>query len=119
MSSELSCRLSYSCLNRISNELIRYYESLVSRRRASHSEENPHLSECIAEIREVWETRVILRDLRNRAGVATCSWEVDCLEAPISPCMRGDRKPQLVKDGSGCRSIWSFGSFLAMCRRSP
>jgi hypothetical protein len=69
-------------------ELIQYYESLVDRQRPRPAEENRHLREYIAEIRDAWEARVILRDLRNRAGVATCSGEVDCLEKPKSRCMR-------------------------------
>jgi hypothetical protein len=74
----------------ISNELIRYYESLVARRKPAVTEENPHLREYVAEIRDAWETRTILRDLRNRRGIATCSGEVACLEAPTSLCMRGE-----------------------------
>jgi hypothetical protein len=71
-------------------ELIQYHELLVGRQRQRPAEENPHLREYIAEIRDVWEARVILRDLRNRAGIATCSGEVDCLETPTSLCMRGE-----------------------------
>jgi hypothetical protein len=73
----------------IPNELIQYYESLVGRQRRRPAESNPHLREYIAEIRDVWEQRVILRDLRNRAGIATCSGEVDCLGNPTSRCMGG------------------------------
>ena len=73
----------------IPSELIQYYESLVGRQRRRPAEENPHLREYIAEIRDVWEARVILRDLRNQAGIRTCGGEVDCLETPTSLCMRG------------------------------
>jgi hypothetical protein len=55
----------------IPNELIQYDESLVGRQRPTPAEQNPHLREFIAEIRDAWESRVILRDLRNRAGIAT------------------------------------------------
>ena len=74
----------------ISNELLEYYESLVSYQGPAPAEENPHLREYVTECRAVWEARVILRDLRNRAGLATCSGEVDCLESPTSRCMRGE-----------------------------
>jgi hypothetical protein len=73
----------------ISNELLRYYEFLIANRKPVPPQENPHLREYIAEIRDAWETRVILRDLRNRTGLATCSGEVDCLESPTLLCMRG------------------------------
>jgi hypothetical protein len=71
-----------------SNELIRYYESLA-RQRPIQPEQNPHLREYVGEIRDAWEARVILRDLRNRAGITTCGGAVDCLENPTSLCMRG------------------------------
>jgi ribosomal protein S24E len=58
----------------ISNELIRYYESLIASRKPVPPEENPHLREYIAEIRDARETRVIVRDLRNRAGIETVQW---------------------------------------------
>jgi hypothetical protein len=74
----------------ISNELLEYYESLVSYHGPAPTSENPHLREYINEFREPWEARVILRDLRNRAGMTTCSGEVDCLDHPTSLCMRGD-----------------------------
>jgi hypothetical protein len=88
----------------IPNEPIQYYESLVGRQRRRPSESNPHLREYIAEIRDVWEARVILRDLRNRAGIATCSGEVDCLENPISRCM-GGKHPTVARPVaiSACR----------------
>jgi hypothetical protein len=72
-----------------SHELIRYYESLVAKRNAP-ADANRHLREFVAEIRDAWEARVILRDLRNREGIATCSGAVDCLENSISRCMRGE-----------------------------
>jgi hypothetical protein len=71
----------------IPDKLIPYYESLVGRRRMP-VDESPHIRNYVAEIRDAWEARVILRDLRNRAGIATCSGEVDCLEKPTSRCMR-------------------------------
>jgi hypothetical protein len=73
----------------IPNELIRYYESLVAHQKRAPAEENRHLREYLGEIRDAWEARVILRDLRNRAGIPTCSGAVDCLESPNCPCMRG------------------------------
>jgi hypothetical protein len=41
----------------IPTKLIQYYESLVDRQRRKPAEENPHLREYIAEIRDVWEAR--------------------------------------------------------------
>jgi hypothetical protein len=37
----------------IPTELIQYYESLIDRQRRKPAEENPHLKEYIAEIRDV------------------------------------------------------------------
>jgi hypothetical protein len=71
----------------IPNELIQYYESLVDRQRRRPAEENPHIREYIAEIRDVCPSHP--RDLQNRAGIATCREEVDCLENPTSRCMGG------------------------------
>jgi hypothetical protein len=73
----------------ISNELLEYCESLVSYQGPAPTSENPHLREYINGFREVWEARV-MRDLRNRAGMTTCSGGVDCLDHPTSLCMRGD-----------------------------
>jgi hypothetical protein len=72
-----------------SQELIRYYESLVAKRKTP-ADANRYLREYVAEILDAWEARVILRDLRSRAGIATCIGEVDCLEGPTSVCMRGE-----------------------------
>jgi hypothetical protein len=85
----------------ITSELIQYYESPVDRQRRGPAEENSHLREYIAEIRDAWEARVILRDLRNRAGLATCSGEVDCLESPTSLCMR-DEHPTCSAHTDNC-----------------
>lgn len=71
----------------ISNELIQYYEALVASR--PPVEVDPNFKEYATEIRAAWEARAILRDLRNRAGIATCSGEVDCVEAPTHECTRG------------------------------
>ena len=73
----------------ISNDLLEYYESLIHYQ-GQAPEENPHLREYVAELRGNWESRVILRELRNRAAIPTCSGEVDCLENPTSRCMRGE-----------------------------
>jgi hypothetical protein len=77
----------------ISPDLTRYWESLVAKRRNAPEESNPHLRGYVTDIRDAWEAGVIVRELRNRAGVATCSGAVDCLENPTSNptslCMRG------------------------------
>jgi hypothetical protein len=73
-----------------SQEPIRHYESLVAKRKAPADANRYHLRKYVAEIRDAWEARVILRDLQSRAGIATCSGEVDCLEGPASVCMRGE-----------------------------
>jgi hypothetical protein len=85
----------------IPNELIEYYESLVHSQGPAPVEENPHLREYVTELRDAWEARVILRDLRNRAGIATCSGEVDCLENPTSLCMRGEH-PTCANHADSC-----------------
>jgi hypothetical protein len=75
----------------IPNKLLEYYESLVSRFRAQ-TIDNPHLREYVAEIRDVWEQRVILRELRTRAGIPICRGEVVCLDVPTSKCMGGEHQ---------------------------
>jgi hypothetical protein len=53
----------------IPNELIEYYESLVRSQDPSSAEENRHLRAYVTDLRDLWEQRVILRELRYRAGV--------------------------------------------------
>lgn|SRR5579872_4471916 len=72
------------------NKLIEYYESLVSSQGPAPAEENRHLRAYATELRDLWEKRVILRELRYRSGVPVCSGEVDCLEIPTSRCMEGE-----------------------------
>jgi hypothetical protein len=72
----------------IPNKLLEYYELLVRHARPP-TIENLHLREYVAEIRDVWEQRVILRELRIRANIPVCSGEVNCLEVPTSRCMSG------------------------------
>ena len=74
----------------IPNDLIEYYESRVKEQSSFPSEENPHLRAYLCEIRDVWEKRAILRELRYRAGMAVCSGEIDCVETPTTHCMHGD-----------------------------
>ena len=73
----------------IPDELLEYYELLISAQRPAPMEENRHLRACAIELRDLWEQRVILRELRFRAGMPVCSGEVDCLENPTSRCMGG------------------------------
>jgi hypothetical protein len=71
-------------------ELIQYYESLVGRQEELPEEATtPILRQFAANLRDALEARVILRDLRNRAGIASCSGEVDCVETPTALCMKG------------------------------
>jgi hypothetical protein len=49
----------------ILNKPLEYYESLASRFR-TQTIDNLHLREYVAEIRDAWEQRVILRELRTR-----------------------------------------------------
>jgi hypothetical protein len=65
----------------ISNELIQYYESLAGHGGRASAGEDPHIRALVGEILDAWEKRVIVRDLRNRAGIATCSGEVYSLES--------------------------------------
>jgi hypothetical protein len=74
----------------VSTELIKYYESLIDKQRPLPQEENQYLTAYLSEIRDLWEKRVILRELRYRSGMSVCSGEVDCLESPTSSCMRGE-----------------------------
>ena len=77
----------------ISKKQIKYYESLVAREEEIPEEAiTPILRQYAANLRDAWEARVILRDLRNRAGIATCSGEVDCVETPTSLCMKGEHQ---------------------------
>jgi hypothetical protein len=92
----------------IPDKLIQYYESLVGRQRPMSAEQNPHLREYIAEIRDAWEARVILRDLRSRSGLATCSGEVDCVKDPTSLCMR-DQHPTCSSHTDSCYLCMPLG----------
>jgi len=74
----------------IPNELLQYYESVVRDLDPIPNEENCHLHAYISEIRDLWEKRVILRELRLRTGLPVCSGEVDCLGQPTSHCMHAD-----------------------------
>jgi hypothetical protein len=82
----------------IPNKLIEYYESLVREARPT-TVENLHLREYVAEIRDVWEQRVILRELRIRANIPVCCGEINCLEVPTSRCMDG--RHQTCADHTG------------------
>ena len=75
----------------IQNELIAYYESLVKEQGSSSSEDEPneHLRAYVVELKDAWEKRAILRELRFRAGMAVCSGGVDCVETPTTVCMDG------------------------------
>jgi hypothetical protein len=72
----------------IPNKLLGYYESLVSRVR-TQTIDNPHLREYVAEIRDVWEQRVILRELRTRAGIPICRGAKGFLLKPLFHSFRG------------------------------
>ena len=96
-----------------SQELIRYYESLVARQKDTGPDANRYLREYVAEIRDVWETRVILRELRTRAAIATCSGAVDCLESPASRCMRGEH-PTCSDHTASCYLCLPRGSNLGV-----
>jgi hypothetical protein len=76
----------------IPNELLEYYESLTSNQDSAHLEENAHLRAYVVEIRDLWEKRVVLRELRYRAGMPVCSGGVDCLDDPTSQCMSGEHR---------------------------
>jgi len=76
----------------IPKELLDYYESLVRTQSNSPIEESGHLRTFVTELRDLWEQRVILRELRYRAGLPVCSGEVDCLEIPSSQCMNGEHE---------------------------
>lgn len=71
----------------IPNELIEYYESLVKEQGLPSSEDNQHLRAYVVELKDLWEKRVILRELRQRSGMEVCSGEVDCVETPSTVCM--------------------------------
>ena len=75
----------------IPNKLLEYYESQVKHARPP-TVENLHLREYVGEIRDVWEQRVILRELRIRKNIPVCSGEITCLETPASRCMGGDHQ---------------------------
>jgi hypothetical protein len=72
------------------NALLQYYESLVKAQTTAPLPEDRHVREYVCELRDQWEKRVIVRELRLRAGMPVCCGEVDCLENPSSLCMRGE-----------------------------
>jgi hypothetical protein len=72
------------------NALLQYYESLVKAQTTAPLPDERHLREYVCELRDQWEKRVIVRELRLRAGIPVCCGEVDCLENPSSLCMRGE-----------------------------
>ncbi len=74
----------------ISKELLEYYESLINDLGPEHQEVGRHLRAYITGMHDLWEKRVILRELRYRAGTPVCSGEVDCLENPTCRCIRGE-----------------------------
>jgi hypothetical protein len=76
----------------IPNKLLEYYESLVNRFRAQ-TIDNPNLREYVAEIRDVWEQRVILRELRTRAGIPICRGEVVCLDVLLQSAWGENIRP--------------------------
>lgn len=84
----------------ISNELIEYYERLV-REPGHFGDENRHLQAYRSDLRDQWEKRAILRELRYRSGIPVCSGEVDCLEAPSSHCMHGNH-PTCLEHTDSC-----------------
>lgn len=85
----------------VPNELIEYYESLVKEQVLPSSEDNEHLRAYVVEIKDLWEKRAILRELRYRAGREVCSGEVDCVETPTTVCMNGSH-PTCAKHTDDC-----------------
>lgn len=87
----------------IPNELIEYYESWVKEHGSSSSEDEAkgHLRAYLVELKDVWEKRAILRELRFRAGMVVCSGTVDCVETPTTVCMHG-RHPTCPKHTDDC-----------------
>lgn len=72
------------------NALLEYYESLAEGEKTAPLPEDRHVREFACELRDQWETRVIVRELRLRAGMTVCCGEVDCMENPDSLCMEGE-----------------------------
>ena len=72
------------------NALLEYYESLAKAETTAPLAVDRHLREYACELRDQWETRVIVRELRLRAGMTVCCGEVDCLEHPDLRCMKGE-----------------------------
>ncbi len=87
----------------VPNELIEYYESWVKEQGSSSSEDevNGHLRAYVVELKDVWEKRAILRELRFRAGGVVCSGTVDCVEKPTTVCMHGSH-PTCAKHTDDC-----------------
>jgi hypothetical protein len=57
----------------IPNPLIEYYESMVKEEGSSDGDENQHLRAYVVELKDLWEKRAILRELRYRNGIEVCS----------------------------------------------
>lgn len=74
----------------IPGELIQYYEKLVREQGSSQSYESQHLRAYESELRDLWEKRAILRELRYRAGMEVCSGEIACVDKPTTHCMHGN-----------------------------
>jgi hypothetical protein len=73
----------------VNPELLKYYELLVRDQGQIELQENSHTRAFVNELRDLWEKRVILRELRFRAGIPVCSGEIDCVDDPTSQCMHG------------------------------
>jgi hypothetical protein len=99
----------------IPNELMEYYESLVKGQGPSPGEDNQHLRAYVVEIRDLWEKRVILRELRYRSGMKVCSGEVDCVETPTTVCMHGTH-PTCPKHTDDCFLRVPIASLSRMTR---
>jgi hypothetical protein len=99
----------------IPNELIEYYESMIKEQGSSDGDENQHLRAYVVELKDLWEKRAILRELRYRNGIEVCSGEVDCVETPTTVCMNGSH-PTCAKHTDDCFLCVPVSSLSEMTR---
>lgn len=71
--------------------LIEYYEALVRADDEQLVRTSPNLRDRVYRNQGMWEHRVILRQLREKAGISVCWGAVDCLKDPTSRCKTAQR----------------------------
>jgi hypothetical protein len=71
-------------------QLINYYERRVQADREAMRNIPPSLREMVDYDQGHYHHRVLLKLVRQRAGLEVCSGKVDCVEYPTSQCRSGE-----------------------------